>query len=67
MNEATYETIEIEPGKTISLETGRLAKQADGAVVARLGETMVLCTAVIADEPKSNQHFFPLTVDYREK
>ena len=67
MNEATYQNIELAPGKTISLETGRLAKQADGAVVVRQGDTMVLCTAVVAKEPKQGQHFFPLTVDYREK
>ena len=53
-------------GKTITLETGKLAKQADGAVVARLGDTMVLATAVI-DTPRPHLNFFPLTVEYREK
>ena len=65
--QATTRTIEFAPGKTIHLETGRLAKQADGAVVARLGETMVLCTAVLSHDIREGQSFFPLTVDYREK
>src|SRR3990172_332888 len=60
------EEIEIE-GKKFSIETGRLAKQADGAVLVRLGDTMLLVTAVGADEPAENKDFFPLTVDYREK
>ncbi len=67
MDEATRMEIEIAPGKTISLETGRLAKQADGAVVVRQGETMVLCTAVMSKNVKAGQSWFPLTVDYREK
>ena len=65
--QATTRTIEFAPGKTIHLETGRLAKQADGAVVARLGDTMVLCTAVLSHDIREGQSFFPLTVDYREK
>jgi len=67
MSEKTIHEIEFAPGRFISLETGRLAKQADGAVVARMGDTMVLATAVLAREPKENQSFFPLTVEYREK
>lgn len=51
----------------MSIETGRLAKQANGAVVTRLGDTMVLSTATLADEPREGTDFFPLTVDYREK
>lgn len=51
----------------MSIETGRLAKQADGAVVARIGDTMVMCTAVLARDVREGQNFFPLTVDYREK
>lgn len=54
-------------GKKYSIETGRLAKQADGSVLLRLGDTMVLVTAVGAAEPNENLDFFPLTVDYREK
>lgn len=67
MNEATRMDVEIAPGKTVSFETGRLAKQANGAVVVRLGDTMVLCTAVLSRDVKAGQGFFPLTVDYREK
>jgi len=54
-------------GKTFSLETGRFAKQADGAVMARYGETMVLATVVAAKEPKVGLDYFPLQVEYREK
>ena len=67
MSKATIQEIEFAPGRFISLETGRLAKQANGAVVARLGDTMVLATAVLAREAKESQSFFPLTVEYREK
>ncbi len=54
-------------GKTFSLETGRFAKQADGAVMARYGETMVLATVVAAKDPKEGLDYFPLQVEYREK
>ncbi len=50
----------------ISIETGRIAKQADGAVLIQQGETVVLVTAVSARQAKEGQSFFPLTVDYRE-
>jgi polyribonucleotide nucleotidyltransferase len=53
-------------GRTISIETGRLAKQADGAVVVRCGDTMVLVTACAAANPREGIDFLPLTVDYRE-
>jgi polyribonucleotide nucleotidyltransferase len=53
-------------GRTISLETGRLAKQADGAVVVRSGDTMVLVTACAAANPREGIDFLPLTVDYKE-
>jgi len=59
--------LEYAPSKTISIETGRLAKQAGGAVIVRAGDTMVMVTAVITDTARSGQNFFPLTVDYREK
>jgi len=52
---------------TIVIETGKLAKQADGAVTVQLGETIVLVAAVAASKAKPGQEFFPLTVDYREK
>ena len=60
-------SVEFVPGRTMTLETGQLAKQSSGAVVVRLGDTMVLCTAVLSDNVKPGQSFFPLTVDYREK
>src|SRR5438094_9687817 len=54
-------------GKEIIIETGKLAKQADGAVTVQLGETIVVVAAVAATKAKPGQDFFPLTVDYREK
>ena len=54
-------------GKILSLETGRFAKQANGAVMVRYGDTMVLVTAVAAEEAKEDQDFFPLQVEYRER
>src|SRR5271155_480720 len=53
--------------KQIIMETGKLAKQADGSVTVQLGETIVLVAAVAASKAKAGQEFFPLTVDYREK
>ena len=53
--------------KQIIIETGKLAKQADGAVTVQMGETIVLVAAVAASKAKPGQDFFPLTVDYREK
>ena len=53
-------------GRTITLETGKMAKQANGAVVVRSGDAVVLVTACMADQPKAGAGFFPLTVDYRE-
>jgi polyribonucleotide nucleotidyltransferase len=53
-------------GRKITLETGKVAKQANGAVVVRSGDSVVLVTACMADEPKPGAGFFPLTVDYRE-
>src|SRR6201989_1591467 len=61
-------TVEIEwGGKTLKLETGRIARQADGAVLATLGETVVLCAVTAAKNVKPGQDFFPLTVHYQEK
>ena len=60
-------TVEIDlDGRKLSLETGKIAKQANGAVVVRSGDSVVLVTACSADEPKPGASFFPLTVDYRE-
>src|SRR3954451_21683359 len=53
--------------KQIIIETGKYAKQADGAVTVQLGETIVVVAAVAATKAKPGQDFFPLTVDYREK
>jgi polyribonucleotide nucleotidyltransferase len=60
------EIIDLGDGRTISLETGKLAKQADGSVVIRMGDTMLLATVVSAKKA-SAVDFLPLTVDYREK
>jgi polyribonucleotide nucleotidyltransferase len=61
-------TVEIEwGGKTLKLEAGRIARQADGAVLATLGETVVLCAVTAAKSVKEGQDFFPLTVHYQEK
>ncbi len=54
-------------GQSVTLETGRIARQADGAVMATVGNTMVLCTAVGAKSIKAGQDFFPLTINYQEK
>src|SRR3954469_18682779 len=54
-------------GRKLVLETGRIARQADGAVLATYGDTTVLCTAVAAKSAKPGQDFFPLTVNYQEK
>ena len=54
-------------GKLFSLETGRFAKQADGAVMARFGDTMVLAAVVAAKTAKEGLDYFPLQVEYREK
>src|SRR5229473_4532613 len=53
-------------GRIITLETGKMAKQANGAVVVRSGDSVVMVTACMADQPKPSAGFFPLTVDYRE-
>ncbi len=66
MNIGTTKSV-ITGGKKISLETGKLAKQADGSIVLRMGDTMMLATVVAAQEAKEGVDFLPLTVDYREK
>lgn len=67
MNQAIIKTIDLGDGRTITIETGRLAKQADGAVVVRMGDTMLLATVVSAKDAKDDVDFMPLSVDYREK
>ncbi|MEO6837890.1 MAG: polyribonucleotide nucleotidyltransferase [Ginsengibacter sp.] len=60
-------TFDISEGRTVTIETGKLARQADGAVTVRLGNCIILATVVANREPKEGQSFFPLTVDYQEK
>ena len=60
-------TIEMPDGKVITLETGKLARQADGSVVVRCGNAMLLATVVAAQEHKEGTDFLPLSVDYQEK
>ena len=57
----------LSDGREISLETGKLAKQADGSVVLTMGKTMILATVVAKEEAKENMSFLPLSVDYQEK
>src|SRR5882724_6941278 len=64
--EPTTAYVELAGGKNLSFETGKLAKQAHGSAVVRMGENVVLATAVANPEPREGIDFFPLTVDYRE-
>ena len=64
---ATTKTFELKPGETISIETGKLAKQADGSVVVKVGKTMLLATVVSSKEAREDVDFLPLSVDYKEK
>jgi polyribonucleotide nucleotidyltransferase len=64
--EASTITVDLAGGKKISFETGKLAKQAHGSAVVRLGDNVVLATAVANADPREGIDFFPLTVDYRE-
>ncbi|MDF1576635.1 MAG: polyribonucleotide nucleotidyltransferase [Bacteroidales bacterium] len=64
---AIQETIDLGDGRSISIETGVLAKQADGAVMVRMGDTMMLATVVSAKEAREDVDFMPLSVDYKEK
>src|SRR6516162_740340 len=59
-------TVQLHGGKSIHFETGKLAKQADGSCIVRIGDNVVLATAVANAEPREGIDFFPLTVDYRE-
>ncbi|MDR9375069.1 MAG: polyribonucleotide nucleotidyltransferase [Schleiferiaceae bacterium] len=61
------EEIKLHDGRRITLETGKLAKQADGSVVVKMGGTMLLATVVSPEEAREGVDFLPLTVDYREK
>jgi len=65
--QAITETVILADGREITIETGKLAKQADGSVVVKMGGTMLLATVVASKEAKDGVDFLPLTVDYREK
>jgi polyribonucleotide nucleotidyltransferase len=68
MSERQIHSVSMEiAGRTLTLEAGRFAEQANGAVVVRYGDTMLLATAVASKEPRADADFFPLTVDYEEK
>ena len=60
-------TFDVGEGRMVTIETGKLARQSDGAVTVRLGDCVILATVVANKEPKEGQSFFPLTVDYQEK
>ncbi len=67
MNEGRIRVEKQIGGRTLSIETGEIAKQADGAVIVQYGETVVLVAAVVGEPPPGARDFFPLSVDYREK
>lgn len=60
-------TFDIGGGRHVTIETGKMARQADGSVIVRQGDCMILATVVANKEPKEGQNFFPLSVDYQEK
>src|SRR5215469_2113858 len=63
----TMVSFQLPDGREVTIETGRLARQADGSALVRLGNCMILATVVANSEPKPGQSFFPLSVDYQEK
>ena len=65
--EGIVKSFDLEDKRKITLETGKLAKQANGSVVVRMGDTMLLATVVAKEEASENVDFMPLSVDYREK
>ena len=65
--QATSKTIDLGNGQNITIETGKLAKQADGSVIVKCGDTMLLATVVSGHTLRPGQDFFPLSVDYQEK
>ena len=67
MYKAITKTIDLGDGRSITIETGKLAKQADGSVVVTMGKTMLLATVVSAKEAREDVDFMPLSVDYKEK
>lgn len=67
MSQAIIKKIALGDGREVSIETGRLAKQASGSVVVKMGDTMLLATVVVASKAAETADFFPLTVEYKEK
>lgn len=67
MSQAIVKKFTLGDGREVSIETGRLAKQAAGAVVVKMDDTMLLATVLVAPKANENQDFFPLTVEYKEK
>src|SRR6185295_2034061 len=67
LSQPISKTFDIGDGRMVSLETGKLARQADGSVTVRQGDCIILATVVANKEPKEGQSFFPLSVDYQEK
>ncbi len=65
--QAITKTFQMADGRSITIETGKLAKQADGSAVVKMGSTMLLATVVAAQEAKEDVDFMPLSVDYKEK
>jgi len=61
------QSFDLPDGRTVTIETGKLAKQADGSVVIKVGNTMLLATVVSAQEAREDVDFMPLSVDYKEK
>ena len=63
-----YKTFEMElAGRTLRVDVGRVAKQANGAVLMHYGDTTVLCTATASEKPRDGIDFFPLSVEYKER
>jgi len=60
-------SFDLGDGRIVTIETGKLARQADGAVTVRQGNCVILATVVANKEPREGQDFFPLSVDYQEK
>ena len=67
MFKVVQKTVDLGDGRAITIETGKLAKQADGSIVLRMGKTMLLATVVSAKEVKEDVDFMPLSVEYKEK
>src|SRR3954471_3414493 len=67
LSQPISKTFDIGDGQMVTIETGKLARQADGSVTVRQGNSIILATVVANKEPKEGQSFFPLSVDYNEK